>query len=119
MDEEEKKMVEIASYWYFVSIFYAPWFLKSYLSQANDLKAIKTSFTISQSYWNLGQSFILQATICLASDTGASLVFNSRWWHLRLGEEEDTLQNYEKIGPASYLALQNSVILLDLKAGYC
>ncbi len=60
-----------------------------------------------------------QATICLASDTGAILVFNSRWWHLRLGEEEDTLQNYEKIGPASYLALQNSVILLDLKAGYC
>jgi len=59
MDEEEKKMVEIASY--FVSICYAPWFLKSYLSQANDLKAIKTSFTISQSYWNLGQSFILSS----------------------------------------------------------
>ena len=48
MDEEEKKMEEIASY--FVSICYAPWFLKSYLNQANDLKAIKTSFTISQSY---------------------------------------------------------------------
>ena len=48
MDEEEKKMVEIASY--FVSICYAPWFLKSYLSQANDLEAIKTSFTISESY---------------------------------------------------------------------
>jgi len=48
MDEEEKKTVEIASY--FDSICYAPWFLKSYLSQANDLKAIKTSFTISQSY---------------------------------------------------------------------
>jgi hypothetical protein len=59
MDEEEKKMVEIASY--FVSICYAPWFLKSYLSQANDLKAIKTSFTISQSYCNLGQSFILSS----------------------------------------------------------
>ncbi len=48
MDEEEKKMVEIASY--FVSTCYAPWFLKSYLSQANDLEAIKTSFTISESY---------------------------------------------------------------------
>ncbi len=34
MDEEEKKIVEIACY--FVSICYAPWFLKSYLSQAND-----------------------------------------------------------------------------------
>ena len=32
---------------------------------------------------------------------------------------DGTLQNYEKIGPVSYLALQNSVILLDLKAGYC
>jgi hypothetical protein len=48
---------------------------------------------------------------------------------LKIGEEEDTLQTnrtscpqgvfYEKIGPASYVALQNSVILLDLKAGYC
>jgi hypothetical protein len=38
MDEEEKKMVEIASY--FVSICYAPWILKSYLCQANNLKAI-------------------------------------------------------------------------------
>ncbi len=57
MNEEEKKMLETASY--FVSICYAPWFLKSYLSQANDLEAIKTSFTISESYWNLGQSFIL------------------------------------------------------------
>ncbi len=57
MDEEEKKMVEIASY--FVSICLAPWFLKSYLSQADDLEVIKTSFTISESYWNLGQSFIL------------------------------------------------------------
>ncbi len=26
---------------------------------------------------------------------------------------------YEKTGPASYLALQNSVILFDDKAGYC
>jgi hypothetical protein len=39
MDEEEKKMEEIASY--FVSICYDPWFLKSYFSQANDLEAIK------------------------------------------------------------------------------
>ncbi len=31
MDEEEKKMVETASY--FVFICYAPWFLKSYLRQ--------------------------------------------------------------------------------------
>jgi hypothetical protein len=39
---EEKKMVEIAIY--FVSICYAPWFLKSKLSQkvsANDLAAFK------------------------------------------------------------------------------
>ena len=39
MDEEEKKMVEIAIY--FVSICYAPWFLKSYLSQAKNLKPSK------------------------------------------------------------------------------
>ncbi len=51
MDEEEKKMVEIASY--FVSTCYAPWLLKSYLSQATDLEAIKTCFTISKSYWIL------------------------------------------------------------------
>jgi hypothetical protein len=57
MNEEEKKMVETASY--FVSICYAPWFLKSYLSQGNDLEAIKTCFTISESYWDLGQAFIL------------------------------------------------------------
>ncbi len=60
MNEDEKKMGETASY--FVSICYAPWFLKFSLSQkvsANDLEAIKTSFTISESYWNLGESFIL------------------------------------------------------------
>ncbi len=57
MDEEEKKMVEIASY--FDSICYAPWFLKSYLSQANDLEAMQSSFSVSGSYWNLEQSFIL------------------------------------------------------------
>ncbi len=44
-------------------------------------------------------------------------------------EEEDTLETnrtsyprevfYEKTGPASYLALQNSVTLFDNKAGYC
>ncbi len=45
MDEEEQKTVEIASY--LDSICYAPWFLKSYLSQANDLEAMKTSFSIS------------------------------------------------------------------------
>jgi hypothetical protein len=61
MDEREKKMVEITTGSYFVSICYAPWFLKSYLSQANDLKAVITSFTISQSYCNLGQSFILSS----------------------------------------------------------
>ncbi len=48
MDEEEKKTVEIASY--FDSICYAPCFLKSYLSQANDLEAMKTSFSVSGSY---------------------------------------------------------------------
>jgi hypothetical protein len=48
MNEEEKKMVETASY--FVSICYAPWFLKFYLSQANDFEAIKTSLTISESW---------------------------------------------------------------------
>ncbi len=57
MDEEEKKTVETASY--FDSICYAPSFLKSYLSQAKDLEAMKTSFSVSGSYWNLGQSFIL------------------------------------------------------------
>ena len=57
MDEEEKKTVEIASY--FDSICYTPWFLKFYLSQANSLEAMKTSFSVIGSYWNLGQPFIL------------------------------------------------------------
>ena len=66
----------------------------------------------------------------MASDTGASPVFNSRWWHRRLEEEEeDTLETnrasyprevfYEKTGPASYLALQDSVTMFDHKVGYC
>ncbi len=57
MDEEEKKTVEIASY--FDSICCTPWFLKFYLSQANSLEAMKKSFSVSGSYLNLGQSFIL------------------------------------------------------------
>jgi hypothetical protein len=60
MNEEAKKMVETASY--FVSICYAPWFLKSYLglkASANDLAALKTSFTLSESYPKLGQSLLL------------------------------------------------------------
>ena len=51
---KDKKMVEKASY--FASICYAPWFMKSYLSQkvsANDWGAF------SKSYWNLNQSLIL------------------------------------------------------------
>jgi hypothetical protein len=46
MNEEEKKMVEKDSY--FVSICFAPWFLKSYNNQRvsdYDLAAFKTSFT--------------------------------------------------------------------------
>lgn len=59
MNEEEKKMVETASF--FVSICYAPWFLKSYLGSkapANDLSAFKASFAILESYPKLGQALL-------------------------------------------------------------
>jgi hypothetical protein len=56
---EEKKMVETASY--FVSICYAPWFLKScigYKASANDLAAFKTGFILSKFYPKLAQSLL-------------------------------------------------------------
>jgi hypothetical protein len=63
-------MVETASY--FVSISYAPWLLKSYLSQkvlVNNLAAFKTIFEILVSLLSMVSPF--------AFDTGASSVFNS------------------------------------------
>jgi len=59
MNKEEKTMVETASY--FVSICYAPWFLKSYLgykASAYVLSAFKASFTLSESYPKLASSLL-------------------------------------------------------------
>jgi hypothetical protein len=47
INEEEKIMMETAAL--FISICYAPWFLKSYMvtkAPSNDLSAIKSSFDI-------------------------------------------------------------------------
>lgn len=58
-NEEEKKMLETAAF--FISVCYAPWFLKSYLvdkSPSNDLAAIKSAFHIKEQYPKLGQALL-------------------------------------------------------------
>lgn len=55
MNCEEREMVNKAAF--LVSICYAPWFLKSYMSDtatANDLMAYKSSYDIADEYPNLG-----------------------------------------------------------------
>ena len=59
MNQEEKKMVEEASF--FVSVCYAPWFLKTYLvakAPANDLNSFKEAFEIEKEYPTLGKALI-------------------------------------------------------------
>jgi hypothetical protein len=59
LNEEEKNMLEIAAF--FVSVCYAPWFLKSYVvekSPFNDLAAIKSAFQIKEHYPKLGQALL-------------------------------------------------------------
>ena len=59
INEEEKMMLETAAL--FISICYAPWFLKSYMvakAPSNDLSAIKSSFHIKDHYPRLGQALL-------------------------------------------------------------
>ena len=59
INEEEKMMLETAAL--FISIYYAPWFLKSYMvakAPSNDLSAIKSSFHIKDHYPRLGQALL-------------------------------------------------------------
>ncbi len=133
-NKEKKKMV-VETGIYNVSICHAPWLVVTEVLPL--LKGLGYQFGSLQNNlyhkWDILKSWSVSypwhATICLASDTGASPVFNSRWWHWRLAEEENTSPTnrtlcprgvfYEKTGPASYWALQNYVTLLDHQAGYC
>ena len=59
MNEEEKTMVETASF--FVVICYTPWFLKAYLTSNapnNDLNAFKEVFHIKEQYPELGHALL-------------------------------------------------------------
>ncbi|XP_065658092.1 uncharacterized protein LOC136082603 [Hydra vulgaris] len=59
MSEVEKKKIETAAF--FTSVWYAPWFLKSYLvasSPSNDLAACKNAFCIKEKYPNLGSALV-------------------------------------------------------------
>lgn len=59
MNEEERTMVETAAF--FVSICYAPWFLKCYLADKapkNDLEAFKDAFNIQDQYPKLGHALL-------------------------------------------------------------
>jgi hypothetical protein len=59
INEEEKMMLETAAL--FISICYAPWFIKFYMvtkAPSNDLSAIKSSFHIKDHYPRLGQALL-------------------------------------------------------------
>ena len=59
INEEEKIMMETAAL--FISICYAPWFLKSYMvnkAPSNDLSAVKSSFHIRDHYPRLRQALL-------------------------------------------------------------
>ena len=59
MNEEEKTMLETAAF--FISICYAPWFLKSYMvvkAPSNDLVAFKSAFHIEVQYPKLGKGLL-------------------------------------------------------------
>ena len=59
MSEKERNMIETAAF--FTSVWYAPWFLKSYLvakSPSNDLAAFKNAFSIKDKYPNLGSALV-------------------------------------------------------------
>ena len=59
INEDEKIMMETAAL--FISICYAPWFLKSYMvnkAPSNDLSAVKSSFHIRDHYPRLRQALL-------------------------------------------------------------
>ena len=59
INEKEKMMLETVAY--FISICYAPWFLKSYMvnkAPSNDLSAVKSSFHIRDHYPRLRQALL-------------------------------------------------------------
>ncbi len=59
INEDEKIMMETAAL--FISICFAPWFLKSYMvnkALSNDLSAVKSSFHIRDHYPRLGQALL-------------------------------------------------------------
>ena len=59
MSEKERNMIETAAF--FTSVWYAPWFIKSYLvakSPSNDLAAFKNAFSIKDKYLNLGAALV-------------------------------------------------------------
>jgi hypothetical protein len=59
INEEEKIMIETAAL--FISICYAPWFLKSYMvtkAPSNDLSAVKSSFHIRDHYPRLRHALL-------------------------------------------------------------
>ena len=61
MNEEEKTMLETAAF--FISICYAPWFLKLYMDMvvkapSNDLAAFKSAFHIKVQYPKLGKALL-------------------------------------------------------------
>jgi uroporphyrinogen-III decarboxylase len=59
LNEEEKNLLKHAAF--FISVCYAPWFLKSYVvekSPFNDLAAIKSAFQIKDHYPKLGQALL-------------------------------------------------------------
>src|SRR6218665_1520151 len=69
MNKEEEKMVQTSSF--FISVCYAPWFLKSYIGfkiPANDLAAIKASAALKDDYATLSLALtksFMRHTWCL------------------------------------------------------